>query len=72
MNKKTPVALFLIVSLVFELSSEETKAQTNADSIPNRKKGAIMVVVDSLEVNEKALNLVYDIRNTSADDAWVS
>jgi len=53
------------------LLSIQTQAQTHADSNATNKTGALMISVTSLDMNDEALNLAYEIRNGSEDDAWI-
>jgi len=62
----TIVALFVCILL-----STQTQAQTHADSNAKNNTGALMISVTSLDIDHKALNLVYEIRNNSEDDAWI-
>ena len=65
-SKITFLALFLCVLL-----APQIQAQTDADSSANKDTGELKIVVTSLEVNDKALKLSYDIKNDSGDDAWI-
>jgi len=68
MNRYT---LFLIVLFIFVLAAMRTQGQTDADSSTNKNTGALMISVTSLDITDEALNLVYEIRNDSEDDAWI-
>jgi len=68
MNRYT---LFLMVLFIFVLSAMRTQGQTDADSSINKSTGALMISVTSLDINDKALYLDYEIRNDSEDDAWI-
>ena len=63
--------LFPILLLIVALQAASTKAATDADSNANKNKGGLMVNVTSLEISEKDLKLLYEIRNDSVDDAWI-
>lgn len=60
------VAFFLCV-----LHLSWAQAQTNADSHANETKGELMIAVTSLEIDDKALDLIYEIRNDSTEEAWI-
>jgi len=46
------------------------QAKTDANSSENNT-GELKIVITLLEIDDKALKLSYDIKNDSADDAWV-
>ncbi|MHC4117194.1 MAG: hypothetical protein ACYSWO_06770 [Planctomycetota bacterium] len=58
----TIVALFLCILL---------PTQTHADSNAKNNTGALTISVISLDIDDEALDLVYEIRNDSEDDAWI-
>jgi len=68
MNRYT---LFLIVLFIFAPSVMRTQGQTDADSSTSKNTGAMRISVTSLDINDEALNLVYEIRNDTDDDAWI-
>jgi hypothetical protein len=58
--------IILITTLLFCIFST---TQTTAKSTNN--SGVPTISVAKLDINEEALNLVYEIRNDSEDDAWI-
>jgi hypothetical protein len=60
-----------MVLFIFVLAAMRTQGQTDADSSTNKNTGALMISVTSLDINDEALNLVYEIRNDSEDEAWI-
>jgi hypothetical protein len=68
MNRYTFCCVFLTL---FVLRASNTQAKINTDSGSNNNTGALKITVTSLDINDEALNLVYEIRNDSEDDAWI-
>ena len=63
--------LFLMVFSVFVLPAKWTHAQNEAESGTQKKPDVLKIVVSSLEIDDKALNMVYEIRNNSEQDIWI-
>ena len=62
--------IFLAFSLCI-LIVKWTEAQNEAESGTQKKPDVLKIVVTSLEIDDKALNMVYEIRNNSEDDIWI-
>jgi hypothetical protein len=67
MNRNT---LLLMALFIFVLAATRTQGQADTSSI-NKSMGSLKISVTSLDINDEALNLVYEIRNDSEDDAWI-
>ncbi|MHC4168484.1 MAG: hypothetical protein ACYSWQ_16150 [Planctomycetota bacterium] len=62
----------LIATLSFcSLPVMQTQAQVAMAPDLQGSDDALMIAVTSLDINDKALNLVYEIRNDSEDNAWI-
>jgi len=68
MNKNI---LSIVTSLISFLMLMQTPTQANNDSNINNNTAALTITVTSIDINDEALNLVYEIRNDSEDDAWI-
>lgn len=62
MNRHT---ILIIMSLSLALPTIQAIAESTDNS------GTPTITVTSLEISDQALNLVYEIRNDSEDDAWI-
>jgi len=60
----------LMVLAFFVLPSTWTGAQIDIGSNANKNNEELKIIVTSLEINNKALKLSYDIKNDSDEDAW--
>lgn len=56
---------------IFVPSAMRTQGQTDADSSTSKNTGALSISVTSLDINDEALHLTYEIRNDTEDDAWI-
>lgn len=62
----------LIAALsLYSLPAMQTQSQVKGAPDPHGNNSALMISVTSLDINDEALNLVYEIRNASEDDAWI-
>lgn len=62
MNRQT---IIIMTSFFFVLSATQTTAKSNDNS------GAPTIYVTKLDITDKALSLVYEIKNDTEDDAWI-
>ena len=63
-------SLILIISL-FTLFATRIQAQHEEDSGAKKKFGPIEITLNKLEINDKNLELRYQIRNRSGHDIWI-
>ncbi|MBL7187338.1 MAG: hypothetical protein ISS70_13535 [Phycisphaerae bacterium] len=60
--------IIIVLSLCF---SQAKRARAGSDAAANEKAGAPTISVTKLDINEKTLELSYEIRNTSGQDIWI-
>ncbi len=64
--KKITTILILLLFLTMG-----APAQANTESKSDVKTDGLEIVVTSLDINDKSLNLTYDINNNSQEDVWI-
>ena len=64
------ILISILLSLLFQMTIE-SQAHIMANSTENKNIGALMIVVNTLEVDDTILKINYEIRNDSKDDVWL-
>ncbi|MFH1718786.1 MAG: hypothetical protein ABIF19_15635, partial [Planctomycetota bacterium] len=68
MNKHTIIIAVLMLCILLPARSQ---SESKADLSSDQNNGRLTIIVLDIELNEKCLNLRYEIRNDSEDDAWI-
>ena len=63
-------ALLFTVLFLYLMSPIQTKAQTKSGS-ENKKNNGLSIVVTSLDINDKTIELNYELINNSKEDFWI-